>query len=72
MIYLKKGKEMKQLTLIKKRQILDKARREYYSFMSVRKLTDIKSSYNLLKTMLRLERILVKAYYSLYKPLKLI
>ena len=50
---------MKQITrdlkVIKMRKLLEKARAEYYSFMSVRELKDINSSYGLTMTMLSLE-----------------
>ena len=38
-----------------------KARREYISFIKVRELKDIYSSYNLTKTLLRLEDNLIRA-----------
>ena len=40
---------------------VDKARREYHSFVSVRTLRDINSNYELLTTFLRLENNLIKA-----------
>ena len=40
---------------------VDKARREYHSFVSVRTLRDINSNYELLTTFLRLESNLIKA-----------
>ena len=52
---------MKMSELIKKRKAVDKARVEYHSFMSVRELHDIKSSYVLTETRMRLEGNLVKA-----------
>ena len=44
-----------------------KARREYHSFVSVRTLRDIFSNYELLKTLLRLEKNLVIAITVLEK-----
>ena len=41
------------------RKLLEKAREEYHSFMRVRELKDINSSYSLMGTMLRLEGKLV-------------
>ena len=52
---------MRMSELVKKRKAIDKARVEYHSFMSVRLLHDIHSSYDLTKTMLRLERNLINA-----------
>jgi len=52
---------MKMSELIKKRKAVDKARVEYHSFMSVRELHDIESSYMLTETRMRLEGNLVKA-----------
>ena len=49
----------KDLRVIKMRKALEKARAEYHSFMSVRELKDINSSYSLMETMLRLEGRLV-------------
>ena len=54
---------MKQITrdlrIIRMRRALEKARTEYHSFMRVRELKDINSSYSLMETMLRLEGKLV-------------
>ena len=44
-----------------------KARREYHSFVSVRTLRDIFNNYELLKTLLRLEKNLVIAITVLDK-----
>ena len=52
---------MKMSELIRKRKVVDKARIEYHSFMSVRELHDIDSSYALTETRMRLEGNLVKA-----------
>ena len=52
---------MKMSELIKKRKAIDKARAEYHSFMSVRTLVDINSSYSLTETRMRLEKNLVSA-----------
>ena len=52
---------MKMSELIRKRRAIDKAREEYHSFMSVRTLKDIGSSYSLTETRMRLERNLVSA-----------
>ena len=49
----------KDLKVIEMRKALEKAREEYHSFMSVRELKDINSSYGLTKTMLMLEGKLV-------------
>lgn len=49
----------KDLRVIRMRKALEKARAEYHSFMSVRELKDINSSYSLMETMLRLEGRLV-------------
>ena len=49
----------KDLKVIKMRNALEKARAEYHSFMSIRELRDINSSYSLTKTMLMLEGRLV-------------
>ena len=49
----------KDLRVIRMRKALERARAEYHSFMSVRELKDINSSYNLMKTMLMLEGRLV-------------
>lgn len=48
--------------LIRKRKAMDKAREEYHSFMSVRTLQDIGSSYSLTETRMRLEGNLVIAH----------
>lgn len=61
---------MKELKVIEKRKALVKARIEYHSFMRVRELRDISSSYDLTATMLRLEANLVGARNSLNKILK--
>ena len=61
---------MKELKVIEKRKALVKAREEYHSFMRVRELRDINSSYNLTATMLRLEANLAGARNSLNKILK--
>ena len=53
--------ELKMSELIRKRKAIDKARVEYHSFMSVRTLEDISSSYDLTKTRMRLEGNLVSA-----------
>ena len=47
--------------LIRKRKAIEKAQVEYHSFMSVRELHDIDSSYILTETRMRLEGNLVKA-----------
>ena len=60
---------MKELKIIEKRKALTKAREEYHSFMRVRELRDINSSYGLTATMLRLELKLVRAMNSLNKEL---
>jgi len=60
----------KELRIIKLRKELKKARAEYHSFMSVRPLKDIDSSYSLTETMRRLELNLVNAINSLNKALK--
>ena len=60
---------MKELKVIEKRKALVKARIEYHSFMRVRELRDISSSYDLTATMLRLEANLVGARNSLNKAL---
>ena len=52
---------MKMSELIRKRKAVDKARVEYHSFMSVRELHDIASSYVLTEQRIRLEGNLVKA-----------
>ena len=52
---------MKMSVLIGKRKALERARKEYHSFMSVRELKDIMSSYDLMGTMIILEDRLVKA-----------
>ena len=52
---------MKMSELIRKRKAVNKARVEYHSFMSVRELHDIDSSYVLTETRIRLEGNLVKA-----------
>ncbi len=57
----------KELRVIRMRKILEKARAEYHSFMSVRELRDINSSYDLTKTMLRLESKLVGAALDFVK-----
>jgi len=53
---------MKMSELIRKRKAMDKAREEYHSFMSVRTLQDIGSSYSLTETRMRLEGNLVIAH----------
>ena len=53
--------KLKMSELIRKRKAVDKARVEYHSFMSVRELHDIDSSYTLMETRVRLEGNLVKA-----------
>jgi len=60
----------RQLRVIKKRKALVKAREEYHSFMRVRELKDINSSFDLTAVMLRLELNLVDAVNSLNKMLK--
>jgi len=60
----------RQLRVIKKRKALVKAREEYHSFMRVRELKDINSSFDLTAVMLRLELNLVNAVNSLNKMLK--
>ena len=60
---------MKELKVIERRKALVKARTEYHSFMRVRELKDIGSSYDLTATMLRLEANLVGARNSLNKML---
>ncbi len=57
----------KDLRVIKMRRALEKARTEYHSFMSIRELRDINSSYDLTKTMLRLESKLVGAALDFVK-----
>ena len=52
---------MKMSDIIKARKVVEKARKEYHSFMSVRELKDIMSSYDLMGTMIILEDRLVKA-----------
>lgn len=52
---------MKMSELIRKRKDINKARVEYHSFMSVRTLVDINSSYDLTETRMRLEGNLVRA-----------
>ncbi len=59
----------KDLRVIRMRRALEKAREAYHSFMSVRELKDINSSYDLTKTMHRLEANLVGARNSLNKVL---
>ena len=61
---------MKELKVIEKRKALVKAREEYHSFIRVRELRDINSSYDLTATMLRLEANLVGVRNSLNKVLK--
>lgn len=60
----------KELRVIEKRKALEKARIEYHSFMRVRELKDINSSYALTQTMLMLEANLVGARNSLNKLLE--
>jgi len=60
----------KELRIIKLRKELRKARAEYHSFMRVRQLKDIDSSYDLTAIMLRLELNLVNTTNSLSKALK--
>ena len=71
---IQEGVKMKQITkelrIIKLRKELRKARAEYHSFMRVRQLKDIDSSYDLTAIMLRLELNLVNAINSLNKALK--
>jgi hypothetical protein len=50
-----------EIHLIRKHQAVEKARAEYHSFMRVRELKDIASSYGLTMIMLRLEVNLVDA-----------
>ena len=52
---------MKMTELIKKRKAREKARHEYHSFMSVRTIRDINSSYKLVDQALELENRLVRA-----------
>lgn len=52
---------MKISELIRKKKAVDIARVEYHSFISVRELNDIASSYSLTETRMRLEGNLVKA-----------
>ena len=61
---------MKELKVVEKRKALVKARTEYHSFMRVRELRDISSSYDLTATMLLLELKLVRAMNSLNKELE--
>lgn len=61
---------MKEIKVIEKRKALTKARVEYHSFMRVRELKDINSSYDLTATMLRLEANLVGSKNSLNEVLK--
>ena len=69
----KKEIKMKQITKdlkrIKMQKALEKARAEYHSFMSVRELKDINSSYSLTKTMLRLEGRLVASALDFAKAM---
>lgn len=60
----------KQLKIIEKRNKLKKVRAEYHSFMRVRELKDINSSYELMSMMLRLEGNLVTAANTLEKAWK--
>ena len=60
---------MKELKIIEIRKALVKARTEYHSFMRVRELKDINSSYGLTNTMLRLESKLVSQVLALAKVL---
>ena len=60
---------MKITKIIEKRKAVEKARREYHSFMSVRLLKDINSNVNLTETMLRLEKNLVEAINKLNRIL---
>ena len=53
---------MKMSELLRRRKAVDKARVEYHSFMSVRTLGDIGSSYSLTETRMRLEGNLVTAH----------
>ena len=53
--------EIQKMNRIEAFRAIDKARREYHSFLSVRTLKDVNSSIDLLKTMLRLENNLVNA-----------
>ncbi len=57
----------KDLRVIRMRRSLEKAREAYHSFMRVRELRDINSSYDLTKTMLRLESKLVRAALDFVK-----
>jgi len=59
----------KDLRVIRMRKILVKAREEYHSFMRVRELKDINLSYDLIKTMLRLEGKLVAAALEFAKSM---
>ena len=61
--------DLDNITTLKIKAILavEKARREYHSFVRVRYLHDIFSSLELLKTMLRLEDNLVEARNKLNK-----
>lgn len=59
----------KDLRVIKMRKALEKARAEYHSFMSVRELKDINSSYSLMETMLRLEGRLVASALDFAKAM---
>ena len=59
----------KDLKVIEMRKALEKAREEYHSFMSVRELKDINSSYSLMETMLRLEGKLVASALDFAKAM---
>ena len=59
----------KDLKRVKMQKALERARTEYHSFMSVRELKDINSSYGLTKTMLMLEGRLVASALDFAKAM---
>ena len=58
---MKKNYLKTEINLMEKNKAVKKAREEYHSFMRVRELKDINSSYNLTSIMLRLEGNLASA-----------
>ena len=58
---------MKMSELINKRKALEKARKEYHGFMSVRTIKDINANYKLLEQGLTLENKLVAAHNAVTK-----
>ena len=58
---MKKNYLKTEIQLIEKNKAVKKAREEYHSFMKIRELKDIASSYNLTLIMLRLEGNLADA-----------